>query len=62
MKFTLEVDLPDDGGAKEELGRILRDCGEAMDDFDDIEPGDKQDIHDSSHNRVGAWTVAADAE
>jgi len=28
----------------------------------DLEPGDKQDIYDSGHTRVGSWAVSADAE
>jgi hypothetical protein len=32
-----------------------------MKHFDDLEPGDKQDIYDSGYDRVGSWTVSADA-
>ena len=62
MRFVLDVNLPDDSDVRAELGRILRYWGGAMNDFDALEPGDKQDIHDSAYNRVGSWTVSADAE
>ncbi len=62
VRFVLDVNLPDDGNAREELGRILRYWGGAMKDFDALEPGDKQDVYDSGYNRVGSWTVTADAE
>ncbi|MBW8710687.1 MAG: hypothetical protein JF631_06345 [Mycobacterium sp.] len=56
------MNLPDDADACDELGRILRYWGGAMKDFDELEPGDKQDIYDSAYNRVGSWAVSADAE
>jgi hypothetical protein len=56
------VNLPDTEDVPGELGRILRYWGGAMKDFDDLEPGDKQDIYDSGYTRVGSWAVAADAE
>ena len=62
MRFVLGVKLPDDSDVRAELGRILRYWGGAMQDFDALEPGDKQDIYDSSYSRVGSWTVSADAE
>jgi hypothetical protein len=62
VRFVLDVNLPDDSDARAELGRILRYWGAAMKDFDDLEPGDKQDIYDSTYNRVGSWAVSADAE
>lgn len=62
MRFVLDVNLPDDADACDELGRILRYWGGAMNDFDELEPGDKQDIYDSAYNRVGSWAVSADAE
>jgi hypothetical protein len=62
VRFVLDVNLPDDSDARAELGRILRYWGGAMNDFDDLEPGDKQDIYDSAYNRVGSWAVNADAE
>lgn len=62
MRFMLEVHLPDDADACAEIGRILRDLGAEMKDLDDLEPGDKQDIYDSSHNRVGSWAVIADSD
>jgi len=62
VRFVLEVNLPDDSDVRAELGRILRYCGGAMKDFDAIEPGDKQDIYDAAYNRVGSWTVSADAD
>ena len=58
----LGVHLPDDSDVRAELGRILRYWGGAMNDFDALEPGDKQDIYDSAYNRVGSWTVSADTE
>jgi len=62
VRFLLEVHLPDDSDVRAELGRILRYWGGAMNDFDALEPGDKQDIYDSAYNRVGSWTVSADTE
>ena len=62
MRFVLGVHLPDDSDMRAELGRILRYWGGAMNDFDALEPGDKQDIYDSAYNRVGSWTVSADTE
>ena len=62
MRFVLGVHLPDDSDVRAELGRILRYWGGAMNDFDALEPGDKQDIYDSAYNRVGSWTVSADTE
>jgi hypothetical protein len=59
---VLDVNLPDDADACDELGRILRYWGGATNDFDELEPGDKQDIYDSAYNRVGSWAVSADAE
>jgi hypothetical protein len=60
--FVLDVKLPDDSDVRGELGRILRYGGAAIKDFDALEPGDKQDIHDSTYNRVGSWTISAEAE
>lgn len=62
VRFVLDVNLSDDADARGELGRILRYWGGAMKDLDDLEPGDKQDIYDSAYNRVGSWSVSADAE
>ena len=62
MRFVLDVNLPDDSDVRAEVGRILRYWGGAMKDFDAIEPGDKQDIYDSAYNRVGSWSVSADAD
>jgi hypothetical protein len=62
VKFVLEVNLPDDTDVNGELGQILRDCAEAMADLTELEPGDKQEIHDSHAARVGSWHVTADAE
>ena len=62
MRFVLDVNLPDDSDARDELGRILRYWGGAMKDFDALEPGDKQEIYDSAYNRVGSWAVSADAD
>ena len=62
MKFTLDVNLPDDADLPGELGRILRYWGGAMKQLDTLKVGDKQDIYDSSYNRVGSWTVSADAQ
>jgi len=62
VKFVLEANLPDDTDVCSEVGRILRYWGGAMKDFDDLEPGDKQDIYDSTYNRVGSWAVSADTE
>jgi hypothetical protein len=59
---VLDVNMPDDSDVLAELGRILRYWGGAMNDFDAVEPGDKQDIYDSAYNRVGSWTVSADAD
>jgi hypothetical protein len=59
---VLDVNLPDDSDVRAELGRILRYWGGAMNDFDAVEPGDKQDIYDSAYTRVGSWTVSADAD
>lgn len=60
MRFVLDVNLPDDSDVRGELGRILRYWGGAMKQFDDLEPGAKQDIYDSAYNRVGSWTAVAD--
>jgi len=57
----MDIDLPDTGEARDELARILRYWAGAMKDLGDLEPGDKQEIFDSAYNRVGSWTVAADA-
>ena len=62
VRFVLDVNLPDDSDVRIEIGRILRYWARAMKDFDALEPGDKQDIYDSAYNRVGSWTVSADAE
>jgi hypothetical protein len=62
VRFVLGVNLPDDSDVREALGRILRYWGGAMKQRDGLEPGDNQDIYDSAYNRVGSWTVSADAE
>ncbi|MGE2716903.1 hypothetical protein ACQI4L_22835 [Mycolicibacterium litorale] len=62
MKFVLEVNLPDDADVNGELGRILAGLAEEITDLTELEPGDKQDIYDSKHARVGDWHVAAGAE
>jgi hypothetical protein len=62
VRFVLDVNLPDNSDVRAELGRILRYWGGAMNDFDDVEPGDKQDIYDSAYNRVGSWSVSADTD
>jgi hypothetical protein len=61
VRFTLEVDLSDMAHPRDELGRILRYWAGAMKDLE-LAPGDKQDIYDSAYQRVGSWTVNADAE
>jgi hypothetical protein len=61
MKFFLEVDLPDADEANPVLVQILRDCADELVDLDDLEPGDKQDVYDAASNRVGSWSVSADA-
>ena len=58
----LDVNLSDDSDVRAELGRMLRYWGGAIKDLDDFAPGDRQDIYDSAYNRVGAWTLSADAE
>jgi hypothetical protein len=62
VRFVLDVNLPDESDGRDELGRILRYWGGAMKQRDGLEPGDNQDIYDSAYNRVGSWTVSADAE
>ncbi|WP_197377381.1 hypothetical protein [Mycolicibacterium baixiangningiae] len=62
MKFVLEVNLPEDSDVNGELAGILSDLAGEMNDLTELEPGDKQDIHDSSHARVGSWHVTVDAE
>jgi hypothetical protein len=62
VRFVLDVNLPDDCDVRDELGRILRYWGGAMKQFDNLDPGDKQDIYDSACNRVGSWRVSVDAE
>jgi len=62
VRFVLDVNLPDDADVRGELSRILRYWGRAMKNFDALEPGDKQDIYDSSNNRVGSWRVSVDAD
>ncbi|WP_158021361.1 hypothetical protein [Mycolicibacterium chubuense] len=61
MRFFLEVELPDADDANATLVQILRDCADDLVDLVDLEPGDKQDIHDPAANRVGSWSVSADA-
>lgn len=62
MRFILELSLPETADVRGELGRVLRYWGGAMKQLDDLEPGDKQDIYDSSYTRVGSWSVLADAD
>ncbi|WP_101946793.1 hypothetical protein [Mycobacterium sp. 3519A] len=62
MRFTLDVDLPDDSDVRAELGRILRYWAGAMKDLDALKAGDNQDIYDSAYNKVGSWTVSADGQ
>lgn len=57
MKFSLDVDLPDGPEAADELGRILRYWGGAMKHLDTLQPGDRQDVYDSSYTEVGAWEI-----
>jgi hypothetical protein len=62
MRFVLEVDL--DAGALggdhrgEELGRILRYWGGSMKQVP-LEPGARQELHDSGYTPVGEWRVVA---
>jgi hypothetical protein len=62
MKFYLEVDVPEDDDAHLEVGRILRDEGEAMIDLGELVPGDKQELYDADNSRVGSWSVDASAD
>jgi hypothetical protein len=62
VRFVLDVNLPETDDAAAELGRILRYWGGAMKDLGELAPGDKQDIYDSAYQRVGSWTVSAEAE
>lgn len=62
MKFYLEVDVPETEDAHLEVGRILREEGETMVDLGELVPGDKQDVYDADHNRVGSWSVDAVTE
>ncbi|KUI27494.1 hypothetical protein AU195_19940 [Mycobacterium sp. IS-1496] len=62
MKFVLEVNLPDDADVNGELGRILTGLADEIKDLTELEPGDKQDLYDSTSARVGDWHVTADAE
>ena len=62
MKFYLEVDVPETTDAHLEVSRILRLEGEAMVDLGELVPGDKQDVYDTDHNRVGSWSVDAVTE
>lgn len=62
VRFVLEVNLPDDADVNAELGRILHNCADEILDLTELEPGDKQEILDSTSARVGDWSVAADAE
>jgi hypothetical protein len=62
VKFVLAVNLPDTADVRGELGRVLRYWGGAMKQLDGLAVGDHQDIYDSAYNRVGSWTVSADAD
>ena len=62
MKFYLEVDVSETTDAHLEVSRILRSEGEAMVDLGELVPGDKQDVYDTDHNRVGSWSVDAVTE
>jgi hypothetical protein len=64
MKFTLEVDMGEDGwggNAEKELGRILRYWGGNLSYFE-LKPGDTAAIYDSAYTQVGAWRITAAAE
>ncbi len=57
MKFILEVDMVRvEGDPGAELGRMLRDCGDAMQDVE-VTNGASQAIFDSRHHQVGRWII-----
>lgn len=62
VRFVLEVHLPDDAEVNAELGAILTGLAEEITDLTELEPGDKQDVYDSTSARVGSWHIGADAE
>jgi hypothetical protein len=63
MRFVLEVDLDAGGlageGRAEELGRILRYWGGAMQQVA-LQPGARQELYDSGYAPVGVWWVEED--
>lgn len=62
MKFFLEVDLPETPDAHTELGRLLHGWADEIADLGELVPGDKQDVYDAEHTRIGSWSVDAVAE
>jgi hypothetical protein len=62
MKFILEVDLAQiDHDAGQELGRILRYWGGAMDKAE-LADGANQQIYDSQYRHVGHWLITEDPD
>jgi hypothetical protein len=62
MKFILEVDLAQiDRDAGQELGRILRYWGGAMDKVE-LADGANQQIYDAQYRHVGHWLITEDPD
>ena len=62
MKFILEVDLAQiDRDAGQELGRILRYWGGAMDKVE-LADGANQQIYDSEYRHVGHWLITEEPD
>jgi hypothetical protein len=62
MKFLLEVDLAQfDRDAAQELGRILRHWGGAMDEVE-LADGANQQIYDSRYRHVGHWLITEEPD
>ena len=60
MKFTLEVDLGDegfDGNPADELGRILRYWAGNLKHYT-LVTGDRETVYDSNYAEVGSWSIS----
>ncbi len=59
MKFTLEVDMGDDGFGEDsagELGRILRYWAGNLKHYK-LVVGDREVVYDSKYAEVGSWSI-----
>jgi len=57
MGFTLKIETTNAAFEDCAAGEIARNLGELAEFLDDVQPGDRGNLHDTNGNTVGTWSL-----